>query len=538
MLPSIGARVSTRLSAYLRHIGVPTTQRTSAHLAGAGVSATALSALGVRAFSSSQTSSSEASASSAASNSAASQGAESAPAKPTIDSELRPFRLSSPSVTLSFVPPPSAAGDTTAAAARTPMRIAVASTGISKDKFNFNTQRWTPTALPNFAALGEDAAASLRDDAVGIAHASPAPASRNPAVPPPTPQCAFQRGDATVVPAAAATVVEHPYATVDAATAAQATDPALYFNHTFTPAPVLAERAHAVSAVALSVSDGVGGMQGEPQNDTPLMSHELMRNVRRVLRPDSPSAKAVLTDAYALLTQEGKPRVGACTGVVTLVAPHPTDPERLRFTAASIGDSICVAFRPRYYLASEAEGRAGKFATRSHAVPLAQSWPMDYGIAPGNEVPTPVQFVTQRGAGTSIPLDSEDLGVDPFADEPTPWLASETTAELKRGDVIVVMTDGVSDNLPGPVFAQTLSSLYSSVVFKTTGMAPLSLARGGFFGPGVAALPAVSAADNVSADQEALAAGNAAELFAGLVVRSAMTQPKVDDISVVVGVVY
>jgi serine/threonine protein phosphatase PrpC len=465
-----------------------------------------------------------------------------------MDEALSRFRLTSPAVTLTMTPPANSA------ALERPMRIAIASSGVSKDKFDFSTERWRVASLPNFAMLGEDTEAELRDDAVGVAHASTT--YKNPQIPAATPLKTFARGNRTAVKpdalSSAGVVVRHPYAELSGGLTPEA-EP--FFAAGFTPAAVATEAAHTMSSVALAVSDGVGGMAGERDNDTPLMSHEIMRNVRRVLRPDSRSGKDVMSEAVNLMEAEGKPRVGACTCVVAVAAPHPTRADRLSLSFASLGDSVCAVFRPRIYASTETtEGDKQRPHSQSHAVPLAQSWPQDYGIQGNNSVPTPLQLTTSRGAPTSIPLDAEDCGIDPFSSATGPWLASEGSAELRRGDVVVLMTDGVSDNLRTHVFAQTLMEVYQTALMsslRVEGLAKHPLARHGLYGPGAAALgaPAPGATGpeteaprlvQSALDAEAVVAGNVAELFAGMLTRVAMEQPdgKVDDISSVVAIVY
>ncbi len=528
----LSARISRRVAAHVRHI------------APLSAATTAVSAAAFARFTSSSAPSQE---------------------QTTIES----CRLASPAVSLSFAPPGAtpfpSCGSTNAPR---PLRIAVASSGLSKKHFDYKAQTWSlpPGPLPNFAAHGEDVAGLVGEDAVGFAHASPS--YRLPSLPAAQagPQCTEVVDSSKIKP------LDYPYTKLSPPPSA-----ALAHAAGFAPSPVLRETAHPVSAVALSIADGVGGMAGVRGNDTSLMSHELMRNVRRVLRPDSDNAKEVLSDAWALLNAEGKPRVGACTAITALITPLPPKPasptaaaaattagapsaaERLRFHFANLGDSTVMAFRPLIYVpapaaaasASASGSGAGAGAGKDdapqscdHAVPLAMSWGMDYGIQGSNTTATPVQLFTQRGSKPMFDLFPEDMGIDSFSDGAQPWMASEGSAALQRGDIIVLMTDGVSENLSRPedLHPNKLMPIYAQVVSATVGAGAWGAhpaTKHALFGSGAAAHRAEAQEKALTCEAECAAAGTFAELMAGALVRASVGAfRKVDDISVVVGFVY
>jgi hypothetical protein len=151
-----------------------------------------------------------------------------------------------------------------------------------------------------------------------------------------------------------------------------------------------------------------------------------------------------------------------------------------------------------------------------------------------------------------------------FADEmengDQPWLANEGTALLQRGDVVCVFSDGVGDNLMLENFCMVLSEAHQSVAafvndkYRTS--VGVTRVVGPFRGdvnenPNHADAQKYKAelekenpekADepikSIDCETECTVAGNMSSMFASSVVRLCQKGWKVDDISLVVGVVY
>ena len=256
------------------------------------------------------------------------------------------------------------------------------------------------------------------------------------------------------------------------------------------------------------------------------MSHLLMRSVRHNLTNDPKlSARDLLGQAFTSATRHNQIKVGACTAAIGLVRPtEPEEPEdefddgrRLRLSCAQVGDSIVIAFRPKHN---------HDFGTVTY-VPLGMTWPchhegtgprlppLQMNIFPFPERPdlitdpatTSDQSTTLSTSHFSTPTTQPNSGpsgganfftsrvdylkilagkkqmsdlfdhlkptpkqiamINQVAEVPAdvPWLSqSLEDIKLRRGDVICVMSDGVSDNIPSQYKLESPAELWETVV--------------------------------------------------------------------------
>ncbi len=426
------------------------------------------------------------------------------------------------------------------------------------------------------------------------------------------------------------------------------------FPSSYKPVPVQVV-SEPVTASVSAVADGVGGMVAHgTANQTALMSHALVRNVRNALSsysvtstdvyadPEDVQPKDLMQNAWHTLCESEEVAVGSTTLVVGTIAPlratermkqtgscgnqtcskctsassvaaagspvksdadaqtqaqaeteggirgygnyfdrYVTPASRakapcqgLQFRFANVGDSSIVAFRPPFLQTSptakstkkttstststaatedmdeeEEDGETGgmndadgdaeryispssvKYVSPSVAVPLAHSWVLHHSGQTDN--PPPGQLTIQPFQPRAIQLLKAGRGL---SDEP--WMAQEGSAVLQRGDVVVTMSDGIGDNLTSENLVIPLSGLYLHVISHLK-----DLSRYSSFLPSAKAINSKlpverEKGDKPSAEEEAFVAGNISAIYAGTIVRYAQQSYKIDDLSVVVNIVF
>lgn len=165
--------------------------------------------------------------------------------------------------------------------------------------------------------------------------------------------------------------------------------------------------------IAVGVADGVGGW-AEAGYDSSAISKELCASIKKNFESDIPSdstsPKTLLIDAFQDILTSPKVEIGgttACLGVLT--------PDH-KLKVANLGDSWCGLFRD-YKLINET-----KFQTHNFNTP--------YQLAK-----IPPQILKQ----------AEDQRKRYIIDSPE--MADEYSWDLKKDDIIIFATDGVTDNV-------------------------------------------------------------------------------------------
>lgn len=380
-----------------------------------------------------------------------------------------------------------------------PLRLAVASTGLSKQygKYVGNNPSWQHVSLENLAKKGGDPEYLCGEDALASGYittsgASSLEARTEPVSPPATPAEKVKSAAELVEMMEAGNWPDDPYFRFG------------YVTHN------VEKQSEPITKAGFAVADGVGGMMTfGKSNDTPILSHDLVDYARDALwrLPTNASPKQMMQDAWNRITStKGKYRHASSTYVVGTIQPDPSSPTSpsssttdlcrpggnlyematssatglepdaspsLRFKFANIGDSSIVAFRPgslptspagnRQFLEGVEPGDLNDVTSRSHshlgnlqptnATPLAHSWPMYHEPAAPGQPAAPCQLTIMPQNRQQVRLLEAGRHI---SDEP--WMAQEGTAQLQRGDVVVVMSDGIGDNLGDAPLVRSLPS--------------------------------------------------------------------------------
>lgn len=165
--------------------------------------------------------------------------------------------------------------------------------------------------------------------------------------------------------------------------------------------------------LALGVADGVGGWS-EAGYDSSAISRELCASMKDNFENATPSTsstpKNLLINAFTEILSSPKVEIGGTTACLGILTPN------YELKVANLGDSWCGLFR-NYKLINET-----KFQTHNFNTP--------YQLAK-----IPPQILQQgKNQGKTYIID-------------TPDLADEYTWKLKKDDIILFATDGVTDNV-------------------------------------------------------------------------------------------
>jgi len=446
-----------------------------------------------------------------------------------------------------------------------PMRVALASTGMSKHNIECITNTrlsreeytWKYPDLPNMAGEGVDTNHLLGDDALVSAYS----------------------------PASEAKLVTAPEATSEYITEGWPTD-------------VLQVEKRSIAAL-VGVADGVGGMGDVKGNQTSEMTHQLMKYTKEITEKNEHSSialgpRAIMHQSWNKLVRESGLKVGATTMTLGLVTPTPLwqsnctkqdckicckskrlesegnddtedyepqyrfgnllgfgdSPEMdvcpcdsLIFRFANVGDSAVWAVRPSFTASlpstSNTQTACDRQSKENEPLPLAHSWPTychpDTPEAPGQMTILPASETrsSRRERENLSPDAVISLGSEPYS-------AQEGSAVLRRGDIIVAMSDGITDNFHaanlapvlGRTFNQAVTALFSQVE---------QVHRFPFLPAAVKATvqPKEGTVEPATPEEECAVAGALAAAYAGMLVRTAQIQcRKVDDLSVSVGIVF
>uniref|UniRef100_A0A146KWS9 Uncharacterized protein n=1 Tax=Lygus hesperus TaxID=30085 RepID=A0A146KWS9_LYGHE len=171
--------------------------------------------------------------------------------------------------------------------------------------------------------------------------------------------------------------------------------------------------------------------------------------------------------------------------------------------------------------------------------PLMMSWPLYHKANSSNSpplqlailkyiLPTPAKHDNQVLYGQDFSNDGTDL----------PWMAQEGQTQLRRGDVVAVFSDGIGDNLRLHNLVAAVNVMYEHILHAYTKPYTIPfLLHGAVEEHARRGNPAPSAITDITEDQENILAGNASALLASTIVRYCQRSWKVDDMSVVVGIV-
>ena len=165
-------------------------------------------------------------------------------------------------------------------------------------------------------------------------------------------------------------------------------------------------------SIAVGVADGVGGWS-EAGYDSSAISRELCSSMRKGFETSGDAAtspKSVLDHAFKEVLESEAVEIGGTTACLGVFTPD------LKLHVANLGDSWCGLFR-EYKLVKETNFQTHNFNT-------------PYQLA---KIP---QHILRKAA-----MEGRRYIID------EPKLADEYSWDLKKGDIVMFATDGVTDNV-------------------------------------------------------------------------------------------
>ncbi len=404
-----------------------------------------------------------------------------------------------------------------------PLRLAVTATGVSKTHVedvptgnNRTAPRWPFVPLNNLALEGLDTTEACGEDALLFSHIS----TNN--------NTDYFAKDAQELPLK---------------------DVANVFAVNGLPLPV-SKMTDKTTAALFGIADGVGGMAEYEGNNTALMSHELMRHCSEALNSTDSTAKEVFQRGWDNLLKSDAINIGSTTANLVRIAPSAKSNDKLSVTFANVGDSVCVIFRP--VLKSLLPQNKVNGAVNGY-IPLAMSWPTYHHTNNSmNLPPCQLTILTKNNEFKNYPkktsmIDDSILYSRDFANHMSdlPWIAQEGFTDVQRGDLVLVFSDGIADNLRVENYSYLVHLMYENILNTLNDPASIPfLVQGLHYAKDTIALPKGVAKEyeidmpKMEKDIESIIAGNVTSLLATALVRFSQSSWKIDDMSVVVGLVH